>query len=76
MSPFDVLPTDQRFTDSPNAGDPECVCSRCGNPIPASGSPIRVFVNGGNAEYRYHPACVGMRMESEDDCGTQDQDAP
>lgn len=33
MNPFDILPTDTKFSNSPDAGDPTCICSRCFLPI-------------------------------------------
>lgn len=35
-----VLTTDKFFYDSPDAGDANCLCSRCGNQIPEKDSPI------------------------------------
>lgn len=35
-----ILETDRVFTDSPDAGDPACVCSRCGKQIPEIDAPI------------------------------------
>lgn len=55
------LPTDRLFQDSPDTGDPTCLCSRCLRPIPEEVVPIRVFVDkGSGSEYRYHPACLGL----------------
>jgi hypothetical protein len=58
--PFEILPTDRRFEDSPDDGTPECLCSRCGQVIEEKCSPaIRAWPERGNYEYRYHPHCVG-----------------
>jgi hypothetical protein len=37
---LEVKVTDKFFYDSPDAGDPECICSRCGKQIPEKDSPI------------------------------------
>jgi len=63
--------TDTLFQDSPDSGQPECICSRCGKMI-EDGAAIRVFVNEGrDGEYRYHRACVGAEtltsFEEEED---------
>ncbi len=52
-----ILQTDTKFYDSPDAGDPACLCSRCGEAIEEA--PIRAFPESGEYEYRYHPACLG-----------------
>lgn len=52
-----ILQTDTKFYDSPDAGDPACLCSRCGKVIDEA--PIRAFPENGEYEYRYHPACLG-----------------
>ena len=64
-----VLPTDRLFTDSPDVGRRDCLCSRCGQRI--TDFSIRVWPKGGASmpgkylyhralgEYRYHPACFG-----------------
>lgn len=51
---------DRLFDDSPSAGDPNCLCSRCGQVIESKWVPIRAFLPNGQGEYRYHPACVGL----------------
>lgn len=35
-----ILATDKVFYDSPDVGHPDCLCSRCGKPIPQEQSPI------------------------------------
>jgi len=53
-----ILPTDQRFKDSPFEGDPDCACSRCGGPIPEDACALRCFVDEGRGgEYRYCDYC-------------------
>lgn len=64
------LPGDTFFRDSPDSGDPACLCSRCGQPIaedevavriwpkpPGPGEPLEDHQDG---EYRYHQACAGI----------------
>jgi hypothetical protein len=58
--PFDMLPGDRIFTDSPDSGDPACLCSRCGKTIEGNIVPIRVTDPLGVTERRYHPACIGI----------------
>lgn len=55
-----VLDTDTKFTDSPDAGNPKCLCSRCGERIYVGSAVIRKWPTGRTAEYRFHPACLGM----------------
>jgi hypothetical protein len=59
MNLFDILPTDVKFYDSPFAGDPACICSRCHLPIGEDDVPIRAWPEVGGYEYRFHPKCVG-----------------
>ncbi len=64
-----VMPDDICFTNSPDAGDPACLCSRCKQPITEEDAekalPIRVWPDEGRGgeyrEYRYHPWCLGLR---------------
>ncbi len=55
---FSVLPTDTLFSDSPDVGEPTCVCSRCNQPIGEDEVPIRAFLPDGTGEYRYHADCI------------------
>lgn len=55
-----ILDTDKLLTGSPEAGRPDCQCSRCGERIYVGSAVIRKWPKGKNAEYRYHPACLGM----------------
>lgn len=60
---FNVQPGDRLFPDSPDAGEPACICSRCGQQIAECDLPIRVFVDEGRGgEYRYHPPCLGVTL--------------
>lgn len=45
------------FHDSPDAGDPGCVCSTCGQVIPESDFRIRCWREDGR-EARFHLPCV------------------
>lgn len=66
FSTKDLIPleSDTLFRTSPDAGVPECLCSRCGKQILEGGFPIRLFVNGGkDGEYRYHPGCLNAKRE-------------
>lgn len=67
------------FSDSPDAGDPHCVCSYCGERIEESpegeedrelnadeGEPVRMWTNGGKApclEARFHAKCLEACLE-------------
>lgn len=66
---YGILPSDRRFTDSPEPG-PDCWCSRCDQPI-IKGLVFRFWPRERNGsivyEYRYHPACVGVQVLLEDD---------
>ena len=61
---IEIKSSDQRFYDSPDAGDPDCRCSRCGLAIGEETVPIRCC--GQNEaidpgyEYRFHPRCLGF----------------
>ena len=37
---LEILETDQFFYDSPDAGHPNCICSRCRKKIPEKDAPI------------------------------------
>jgi hypothetical protein len=59
-APFQILPTDVRFTTSPDTGEPDCLCSRCGEVIEERCAPaIRCWPPTAIFEYRFHPHCVG-----------------
>lgn len=46
------------FKDSPNTGDPACLCSWCGNVIKAGEFPIRAFRSCDRTELRLHMECA------------------
>lgn len=50
------LPTDIAFTDSPDAGSLNCLCSRCSKRIDEA--PIRIWTDHYTKEYRYHTECA------------------
>ena len=52
-----ILETDTAFKNSPDVGDPECLCSRCGEAITEDEVAIRAWE--GVLEYRYHIECLG-----------------
>ena len=56
---FKILATDRVFTNSPDAGDPDCLCSRCGLVIEDCCGPVRAWPEDGSKEYRYHAHCLG-----------------
>lgn len=56
---INIKETDHLFTGSPDAGDPDCCCSRCGKIITEDEVPIRMLVDG-RYEYRYHASCLGL----------------
>lgn len=61
--PIKILPTDTRFPTSPFEGDPDCLCSRCGNQIGEEELALRAWPEDAKAEYRYCDACQrGMGM--------------
>jgi hypothetical protein len=69
------LPTDTKFFDSPDAGDPTCVCSRCGQKIEEWESPcLRAWPPGENAEYRYHWRCVGGKDKTKQEWEDEQDD--
>jgi hypothetical protein len=69
-----IVETDKVFHDSPDVGEPTCVCSRCGRPIEEDVVPIRAWIDEGRGgEYRFHPACVFPELEEDGEC--EDDDA-
>ncbi len=67
---FEIRPTDQFFGDSPNAGDPACRCSRCGQVIAVTAVRLWDDVTSGagsggmpKGEYRFHPECLGLLVD-------------
>lgn len=60
MSFLSIQPTDTRFFNSPDAGHPHCLCSRCGKKIEEWHAPcLRAWPESGKSEYRFHWGCVG-----------------
>lgn len=57
--PFDsrIRSSDIKFFNSPSAGHPQCLCSRCGEIIERNEIPVRCWPPNEVAEYRYHPTC-------------------
>ena len=54
---FEIRGTDTPFSDSPDVGDPDCLCSRCGLVIGEdNGHPIRAWTD--EREWRYHDSCL------------------
>lgn len=67
--PIQILPTDLTFPDSPDPGDPRCICSRCQEEIPETTLPIRGYLETatGTYELRFHPECLGITVYEADD---------
>lgn len=53
---LEILETDKHFTDSPDAGEATCFCSRCGNVITEDEVPLRLLSQTG-LELRYCDNC-------------------
>ena len=45
------------YKDSPDAGDPACLCSLCGKPIPEGQVPYRMINRATNEEARFDMEC-------------------
>jgi hypothetical protein len=45
------------FSDSPDAGDPGCICSLCGKAIPEDECAVRATRQQENLEARFHEKC-------------------
>ena len=54
---IEILPTDIAFESSPDAGDPECLCSRCLRSIGEEEVPLRAFGEDGSYEFRFCDRC-------------------
>lgn len=63
---MEILQTDKVFYNSPDAGDPDCLCSRCLKLITEEQVPVRSWPQSGNpdtiqdeaeSEYRYCDHC-------------------
>lgn len=51
------------FKDSPDAGDPSCICSWCGKQITEEQAPaVRMFDSDANTEARFHHGCYMAAM--------------
>jgi hypothetical protein len=53
---FKIKPDDSIFSNSPDTGHPECICSRCGNEIGEDEVPIRIWPSE-TREYRFCENC-------------------
>ena len=42
---LEILETDQIFHDSPDSGHPDCICSRCHQPILSTQLAMRIFIS-------------------------------
>ena len=57
------------FQGSPDEGEPDCLCSYCGNRIEddeeddQDGFAIRMWPPGGRYEIRLHPRCLNAALE-------------
>lgn len=62
--PFHFLPEYRDkirwFALSPDAGDPSCICSLCGELIGEDDMPIRAFDTEKDLEARFHTKCFGI----------------
>lgn len=60
LPPEEVFPRLLWFTDSPDEGDPNCICSACVRSIAASDDPpaLRMWSDDGNLEMRFHHSCA------------------
>jgi len=54
------------FKDSPDRGDPACICSLCGEIIDEDEMPLRVFRESDNAELRLHMDCAKQVIQEFD----------
>lgn len=56
-----TIPKITWFRDSPDVGDPTCICSWCGQPIGEREAPIvRLFDSDAGTEARFHRRCTGV----------------
>jgi hypothetical protein len=75
-----VLQTDTEFNTSPDAGHPDCICSRCGLKIGHRELPLRIFTGKKrNTEFRYCRECASKDFKidtglSEDSFPDDDDD--
>lgn len=71
-----VEANDRIFADSPDAGWPECICSRCGKMITEDEIPLRLWTTNNDGEmdensmeYRYCNRCQersGIKIINDD----------
>ena len=54
------------FKDSPDRGDPACICSLCGEIIDEDEMPLRAFRESDNAELRLHMDCAKQVIQEFD----------
>lgn len=47
----------EQFKNSPDAGHPLCLCSKCGKHIDEDEVPIRCWSEKADIEYRWHVEC-------------------
>lgn len=79
-NPFQILPTDTRWPGPWHVEEgPDCLCSRCGQPILADDIAVRAWPDDPNRySYRFHPACLGMQsapaLEEESDRGDDQEE--
>lgn len=76
-SPFRITPDDTRWPGPYHVEEgPDCLCSRCGQPILAEDVAIRMWPeeDPNRYSYRFHPACLGMsggEVLDDDDTGEE-----
>ena len=69
------LPGDIFFFHSPDAGQPDCLCSRCGKKIEEWQSPcFRMFAKLDKTEYRYHWGCIGGKDRTKEEFDDEQND--
>lgn len=59
---FRFLPGDQIFSDSPDVGTPECICSGCKEKIGEGDIPFRIWPSD-TREYRFCEKCTKERTK-------------
>lgn len=52
--------TDVGFSRSPDAGNTNCICSRCYKLIEKDEESIRVWLDVSATEYRFHSKCIQL----------------
>lgn len=79
MIPLALRLTDTPFRDSPDVGEEDCLCSRCGGQIMEVAIRAWSAHEDGEREYRYHPECLEDQIipvpeEDEEDEEWEDED--